>query len=51
MYVAVWIADDPADASPSTPNVDDGNPLSDLNGTVTVHAGSYVLLPFVGTTT
>ena len=38
MYVAVWIADDPADASPSTPNVDDGNPQSDLNGTVTVHA-------------
>jgi hypothetical protein len=38
MYVVVWVADDPADASPSTPNVDDGNPLSDLNGTVTLHA-------------
>lgn len=38
MYVAVWVADDPADASLSTPNVADGNPLSDLNGTLTLHA-------------
>ena len=38
MYVAVWVADDPADASPSTPGVADGNPLSDLNGTLTLHA-------------
>jgi hypothetical protein len=33
MYVAVWIADDPAD--------DDDNPLQDSNGTVTVHAEAY----------
>lgn len=38
MYVAVWVADDPADASPSTPEVADGNPLSDLNGTLTLRA-------------
>lgn len=38
MYVAVWVADDPADASPSTPGVADGNPLSDLNGTLTLRA-------------
>ena len=41
MYVAVWVADDPADASPATPNVADGNPLSDLNGTLTLHAEAY----------
>lgn len=41
MYVAVWVADDPADASPSTPEVADGNPLSDLNGTLTLHAVAY----------
>jgi hypothetical protein len=30
MYVAVWIADDPAEA--------DGNPTADTNGTLTLHA-------------
>jgi hypothetical protein len=30
MYVAIWIADDPAE--------DDGNPLADTNGTLTIHA-------------
>jgi len=30
MYVAVWIADDPAEA--------DGNPAADTNGTLTLHA-------------
>lgn len=38
MYVAVWIADDPADAEG---NVIDGNPLADVNGTLTVHAEAY----------
>jgi hypothetical protein len=39
MYVAVWIADDPADGVDiSTP---DGNPLVDTNGTLTVHAEAY----------
>ncbi|HEX5475754.1 MAG TPA: pilus assembly PilX N-terminal domain-containing protein [Vicinamibacterales bacterium] len=33
MYVAVWIADDPADG--------DGNPLVDTNGTLTLHAEAY----------
>jgi hypothetical protein len=33
MYVAVWIADDPADA--------DGNPSMDTNGTLTLHAEAY----------
>jgi hypothetical protein len=33
MYVAVWIADDPADG--------DGLPGSDTNGTLTVHAEAY----------
>jgi len=33
MYVAVWIADDPAE--------DDGNPAADVNGTLTVHAEAY----------
>jgi hypothetical protein len=32
-YVAVWIADDPADA--------DGNPSMDTNGTLTLHAEAY----------
>ncbi|HVL70102.1 MAG TPA: pilus assembly PilX N-terminal domain-containing protein [Vicinamibacterales bacterium] len=41
MYVAVWVADDPADASPMTPNVPDGNPLSDLNGTLTLRAEAF----------
>lgn len=35
MYVAVWIADDPADG---TGGVVDGNPLADVNGTLTLHA-------------
>jgi hypothetical protein len=35
MYVAVWIADDPADG---TGGVIDGDPLSDVNGTLTLHA-------------
>ena len=33
MYVAVWIADDPAEI--------DGNPRSDVNGVLTVHAEAY----------
>jgi type IV pilus assembly PilX-like protein len=33
MYVAVWIADDPAD--------NDGDPTVDTNGTVTVHAEAF----------
>jgi len=33
MYVAVWIADDPAEI--------DGNPLADVNGTLTLHAEAY----------
>ena len=37
MYVAVWVADDPADAPPST-GVADGNPLLDSNGTLTLRA-------------
>ncbi len=38
MYVAVWIADDPADA---VNGVIDGNPRADVNGTLTVHAEAY----------
>lgn len=38
MYVAVWIADDPAD---SQGGAIDGNPLADVNGTLTVHAEAY----------
>jgi hypothetical protein len=33
MYVAVWIADDPAEA--------DGNPAQDTNGTLTLHAEAF----------
>jgi hypothetical protein len=33
MYLAVWVADDPAD--------NDGNPLVDGNGTLTLHAEAY----------
>jgi hypothetical protein len=33
MYIAVWVADDPADG--------DGNPLVDTNGTLTLHAQAY----------
>ena len=36
MYVAVWIADDPADGGSLT--VADGNPLLDANGTLTLRA-------------
>ena len=36
MYIAVWVADDPADG-PSTA-VADGNPLLDANGTLTIRA-------------
>jgi hypothetical protein len=35
MYVAVWVADDPADGDGVTI---DGDPLSDANGTLTLHA-------------
>jgi hypothetical protein len=35
MYVAVWVADDPADG---TGGVVDGDPLADVNGTLTLHA-------------
>ena len=35
MYVAVWVADDPADG---TGGVVDGDPLSAVNGTLTLHA-------------
>lgn len=41
MYVAVWVADDPADGTPDPVGniaVPDGNPLLDANGTVTLHA-------------
>lgn len=41
-YVAVWVADDPADAPPGaqgeTGTVPDGNPLVDSNGALTLHA-------------
>jgi len=33
MYMAVWVADDPAD--------NDGNPTADTNGTLTLHAEAY----------
>jgi len=33
MYLAVWVADDPADG--------DGNPLQDSNGVLTLHAEAY----------
>lgn len=36
MYLAVWVADDPADG-PDILNAD-GNPLLDTNGTLTLHA-------------
>jgi hypothetical protein len=35
IYVAVWVADDPADG---TGGVIDGNPALDVNGTLTLHA-------------
>ena len=41
-YVAVWVADDPADAVPDSQGnpgtTPDGNPLTDSNGTLTLHA-------------
>ncbi len=36
MYVAVWVADDPADSADGI--TVDGNPLLDANGTLTLHA-------------
>jgi PilX N-terminal len=36
MYLAVWVADDPADGPDI--NTADGNPLVDTNGTLTLHA-------------
>jgi Tfp pilus assembly protein PilX len=36
MYIAVWIADDPADSLDGVNP--DGNPLADSNGTLTLHA-------------
>jgi len=41
MYVAVWVADDPADGVPDVNGIaatPDGNPLADANGTLTLHA-------------
>ena len=41
-YVAVWVADDPADAVPDAQGnpgaTPDANPLADANGTLTLHA-------------
>ena len=41
-YVAVWVADDPADAVPDAQGnpgaTPDGNPLNDSNGVLTLHA-------------
>jgi hypothetical protein len=41
-YVGVWVADDPADAPPDAQGnpgtIQDNNPLSDSNGTLTLHA-------------
>ena len=41
-YVAVWVADDPADAPPGAQGelgtVPDNNPLADANGVLTLHA-------------
>ena len=39
MYVAVWVADDPADG-PGTGTAD-GNPLFDSNGTLTIRAEAF----------
>jgi type IV pilus assembly PilX-like protein len=39
MYVAVWVADDPADG-PSAGTAD-GNPLLDANGTLTIRAEAF----------
>jgi len=36
MYVAIWVADDPADGPGD--GTQDGNPLVDMNGTLTLHA-------------
>jgi hypothetical protein len=38
MYLAVWVADDPADG---TGGLADNNPLADTNGTMTLHAEAY----------
>ncbi len=39
MYVAVWVADDPADGSDTETR--DNNPLVDSNGVLTLHAEAY----------
>lgn len=39
MYVAVWVADDPADG-PDVAHAD-GNPAMDTNGVLTLHAEAY----------
>jgi hypothetical protein len=39
MYVAVWVADDPADGQ--TISVPDGDPTKDTNGVLTLHAEAY----------
>ena len=39
MYVAVWVADDPADSIDGT--TPDGNPGSDANGVLTLHAEAF----------
>jgi hypothetical protein len=39
MYVAVWVADDPADGA--SLGTADGDPLSDTNGTLTIRAEAY----------
>ena len=45
MYVAVWIADDPADAPPDANGnpgtIPDNNPRVDANGTLTLHAEAF----------
>lgn len=39
MYVAVWVADDPADSTDGT--TPDGNPAADSNGVLTLHAEAF----------
>ena len=39
-YVAVWVADDPADGAPDA-TAGDGNPLFDTNGVLTLRAEAY----------
>ena len=43
-YVAVWVADDPADAAPvggNPGNVPDNDPAADANGVLTLHAEAF----------